>query len=57
MACAGAARSLSDVADLGIVSLGARRERRVVPDLLVVRVALERAFAQDVIGIDVAVRV
>src|SRR4029450_2800156 len=48
----GAPRCLLGLADLRIVSLRAGRERRVVPDLLVVGVALERAFAQDVVGID-----
>src|SRR5262249_31749207 len=47
-----AARRLRDLAHLRIVALRAGRERRVVPDLLIVRVALEGTFAQDVVGID-----
>src|SRR5262249_23900972 len=48
----GAARRLRDLAHLRIVALRAGGERRVVPDLLVVRVALEGTFAQEVVGID-----
>src|SRR5262249_9876520 len=47
-----AARRLRDLAHLRIVALRAGRERRVVPYLLIVRVALEGTFAQDVVGID-----
>src|SRR5262245_49185921 len=45
------ARRLRDLAHLRIVALRAGRERRVVPNLLVVRVALEGTFAQDVVGV------
>src|SRR5207247_9669559 len=48
----GAPRCLRHFTNLRIVALGAGRERSIAPYLVVIGVALQRAFTQDVVGID-----
>src|SRR6266480_991550 len=48
----GAPRCLRNFTNLRIVALRAGRERRIVPDLVVIGVTLQRSFTQDVVGID-----